>query len=296
MMCFLAPTTRAFPPLALHGPASSNAPPPRPVNSFDEALEYWNNWNGRDERIDGIDLKEYLFHTDNGRYVPQIVRRVPIDVGQLFFVKNRGRDSYRSLTDQYRNEMNRTGLLRELQFINNSQEDQAAKGMIRIRDGKEESYSIPTKTHSENPSRTVMDNRPALQMNSEDVNDNQPLPDIQPEAQLFPHNESQPAAAPVKATSLEEGVQLLRTNGFRNIKTPNIDMNCLLFSPTKDMLQQCVTKVSNEIMLYNMSLRTLWRQPKLNLWNLEHWDKLPKEIQNEWCGKGMIFAKWQNIQ
>ncbi|PIC13217.1 hypothetical protein B9Z55_027866 [Caenorhabditis nigoni] len=73
-------------------------------------------------------------------------------------------------------------------------------------------------------------------------------------------------------------------------------MNCLLFSPTKDMLQQCVTKVSNEIMLYNMSLRTLWRQPKLNLWNLEHWDKLPKEIQNEWCGKGMIFAKWQNIQ
>ncbi|PIC13215.1 hypothetical protein B9Z55_027866 [Caenorhabditis nigoni] len=185
------PTTRAFPPLALHGPASSNAPPPRPVNSFDEALEYWNNWNGRDERIDGIDLKEYLFHTDNGRYVPQIVRRVPIDVGQLFFVKNRGRDSYRSLTDQYRNEMNRTGLLRELQFINNSQEDQAAKGMIRIRDGKEESYSIPTKTHSENPSRTVMDNRPALQMNSEDVNDNQPLPDIQPEAQLFPHNDHQ---------------------------------------------------------------------------------------------------------
>ncbi|ULU08161.1 hypothetical protein L3Y34_019337 [Caenorhabditis briggsae] len=35
---------------------------------------------------------------------------------------------------QYRNHMNRTDLLRELLFIKNSQEDQAARGMINIRD------------------------------------------------------------------------------------------------------------------------------------------------------------------
>ncbi|CAS00876.1 Protein CBG26201 [Caenorhabditis briggsae] len=127
---------------------------------------------------------------------------------------------------------------------------------------------------------------------------------------------SPPTAAPVKPTSFEEGVQLWRTNGFRNIKIPNIDMSRLLFSPTKGILQQCVTKVSNGIMLYNMSLRSLWRQPKLNLrtyylklrhfetdffryfwfFSMEHWDKLSKETQNEWCGKGLILAKWQNIQ
>ncbi|UMM20095.1 hypothetical protein L5515_015455 [Caenorhabditis briggsae] len=107
---------------------------------------------------------------------------------------------------------------------------------------------------------------------------------------------SPPTAVPVKPTSFEEGVQLWRTNGFRNIKIPNIDMSRLLFSPTKGILQQCVTKVSNGIMLYNMGLRSLWRQPELNLRTLEHWDKLPKETQNEWCGKGLILAKWQNIQ
>ncbi|ULU08162.1 hypothetical protein L3Y34_019337 [Caenorhabditis briggsae] len=63
-----------------------------------------------------------------------IVRRVPIKIRQLFFIKNRGRDSFRSLTGQYRNHMNRTDLLRELLFIKNSQEDQAARGMINIRD------------------------------------------------------------------------------------------------------------------------------------------------------------------
>ncbi|ULU08160.1 hypothetical protein L3Y34_019338 [Caenorhabditis briggsae] len=107
---------------------------------------------------------------------------------------------------------------------------------------------------------------------------------------------SPPTAAPVKTTSFEEGVQLWRTNGFRNIKIPNIDMSRLLFSPTKGILQQCVTKVSNGIMMYNMGLRSLWRQRKLNLRTLEHRDKLPKETQNEWCGKGLILAKWQNIQ
>ncbi|CAP38218.1 Protein CBG21405 [Caenorhabditis briggsae] len=129
-----AATTPAPPPLARYGPVSSNAPSPRPVNSFAEALEYWNHWNGRDERIDGIDLKEYLFHPDSRHQVPQIVRRVPSNIRQLFFIKNRGRDSFRSLTDQYRNHMNRTDLLRELLFIKNSQEDQAARGMINIRD------------------------------------------------------------------------------------------------------------------------------------------------------------------
>ncbi|PIC17469.1 hypothetical protein B9Z55_023700 [Caenorhabditis nigoni] len=79
------PTTLAPPPVAYYGPASSNAPFPRPVGSFEEALEDWNNWNGRDQAIDGIDLKEYLFHPHNGHYVPQIVRRV--------------RDSFRSLSE-----------------------------------------------------------------------------------------------------------------------------------------------------------------------------------------------------
>ncbi|CAO4366922.1 unnamed protein product [Caenorhabditis nigoni] len=115
----------------LSGPASSL---PRPVNSFHEALQCWNNWNGRDERVAGIDLKGYLFHPDNGRYVPQIVQRAPTNVRQLFFIKNRGRASLRVLNEQYKNEMNRTGLLRELQFIRNSQENQAAKGMVQIRD------------------------------------------------------------------------------------------------------------------------------------------------------------------
>ncbi|CAS00875.1 Protein CBG26200 [Caenorhabditis briggsae] len=45
------------------------------------------------------DLKEYLFHPDSRHQVPQIVRRVPIKIRQLFFIKNRGRDSFRSLTD-----------------------------------------------------------------------------------------------------------------------------------------------------------------------------------------------------
>ncbi|PIC48299.1 hypothetical protein B9Z55_007328 [Caenorhabditis nigoni] len=134
------PTMPTPPPLAPgpasgpSGPSSSNAPPPRPVNSFHEALQCWNNWNGRDERVAGIDLKGYLFHPDNGRYVPQIVRQAPTNVRQLFFIKNRGRASLRVLNEQYKNEMNRTGLLRELQFIRNSQENQAAKGMVQIRD------------------------------------------------------------------------------------------------------------------------------------------------------------------
>ncbi|CAP32966.1 Protein CBG14438 [Caenorhabditis briggsae] len=96
-----APTTTSPGPLTHYGTSSSNAPSPRSVDSFEEALEYWNNWNGRDQTFDGIDLKEYFFHLINGHHVPQGIRRKPLSIRQLFFIKNRGRDSFRSLTEQY---------------------------------------------------------------------------------------------------------------------------------------------------------------------------------------------------
>ncbi|PIC31125.1 hypothetical protein B9Z55_022136 [Caenorhabditis nigoni] len=68
--------------------------------------------NSEEDTIFDVPPPRSLFHPDNGCQVPQMVKKVSVNIRQLFFIKVEDRDLPRSKDEEYRNEMNRTGFFK----------------------------------------------------------------------------------------------------------------------------------------------------------------------------------------
>ncbi|KAF1767051.1 hypothetical protein GCK72_007009 [Caenorhabditis remanei] len=107
----------------------------QPVKYFASAIGRWLVWTGKDEKIEGIDLNDYLFHPDKEKTVPQVVRKAP-NLRQMFGIyyntAHQGSDvsaetAYKNLSKDDMDEW-----YRKANILKIWQDDQIKQGMVKI--------------------------------------------------------------------------------------------------------------------------------------------------------------------